>query len=433
LEEPPRHAIFILATTEKHKLLPTILSRCQIYDFNRIKINDMVEYLEYVAQQEHVEVEPEALNVIAQKADGGMRDALSIFDQVISFSQGKVTYQSVIENLNVLDYEYYFSLTESILEGNVGASILLLDEILNKGFEGQQIVTGLASFFRDLLVCKDPQTVVLFEVGEAVQKKYVNLAQRCPTPLLYKAIEWTNECDLQYRVSRNKRLLIELLLIRLCQLNSPSAPEDDKKKMTIEPIAGESSQTPTPAATQSATVSSPAPAQAAPSNTNHTTAKPEVSLPAGKKPVSISLKKHLTENAEPAAIHSPSENIKEIVNNEPVNQEDLNRFWKEYAQTEDDIHLKNTLLNFSPVLKENNQIEVEVSNPAQAAKLNEKIVVIRRYLAEQLKNSMIQIHIRLNETKTESLPFTDKEKYQYLLAKNSTLGSLVKEFNLRLD
>jgi DNA polymerase-3 subunit gamma/tau len=230
LEEPPRYAIFILATTEKHKLLPTILSRCQIYDFNRIHINDIVEYLEYVAKQERVVAEREALNVIAQKADGGMRDALSIFDQVISFSQGNVTYKSVIENLNVLDYEYYFRLTEQILQANIGGCLLLLNEILSKGFDGQHIITGFASFFRDVLVCRDPQTIVLFEVGDAVKEKYLQLAQQCPENFLYRALDLSNECDLNYRVSRNKRLLLELLLIRLCQLNRLSGQDDLKKK-----------------------------------------------------------------------------------------------------------------------------------------------------------------------------------------------------------
>ena len=169
LEEPPHHAVFILATTEKHKILPTILSRCQIYDFNRIGINDIVEYLEYVARQENISCEREALNIIAQKADGGMRDALSIFDQVVSFSQGNVTYKTVIENLNVLDYDYYFRITDAILQNDVPRCLLLLNEILSKGFDGQHIISGLALFFRDLLVCKDPQTLVLFEVGDAVK------------------------------------------------------------------------------------------------------------------------------------------------------------------------------------------------------------------------------------------------------------------------
>jgi DNA polymerase III, subunit gamma and tau len=230
LEEPPHHAIFILATTEKHKILPTILSRCQIYDFNRIEINDIVEYLEYVANQENIATEKEALNVIARKADGGMRDALSIFDQVVSFSQGNVSYKSVIENLNELDYEYYFRICDATLKKNVGQCLLLLNEILNKGFDGQQILSGLAVFFRDLLVCKDPQTIVLFSVGDAVKDKYLELAEKCPVAFLYKAIEWTNETDLNYRYSKNKRLSIELLLIRLCQSENSSENQEDTKK-----------------------------------------------------------------------------------------------------------------------------------------------------------------------------------------------------------
>ena len=218
LEEPPHHALFILATTEKHKVLPTILSRCQIYDFNRISIADIVEHLTYVASCEGVETEPEALNVIAQKADGGMRDALSIFDQVVSFTNGHITYQAVIDNLNVLDYEYYFRLTEAILGGNVRAALLILNEILGKGFDGQNFITGLASHFRDLLVCRDEATLVLFEVGASIRERYKAMAKQCADQLLFRAIELANSCDLNYKVSRNKRLLLELTLIQLCQL-----------------------------------------------------------------------------------------------------------------------------------------------------------------------------------------------------------------------
>lgn len=231
LEEPPHHALFILATTERHKVLPTILSRCQTYNFNRISIADMVEHLEYVASKEGIQAEPEALNVIAQKADGGMRDALSIFDQVASYTNGNITYQAVIQNLNVLDYDYYFRMTDLILNGNIRASLLLLNEIINKGFDAQNIVTGLASHFRDLLVCKDPATLVLFEVGASIREHYKEMAQRCPETFLFKAIELANTCDQNYRTSRNKRLLVELMLIQLCQLSLPVA--DDKKKSPV--------------------------------------------------------------------------------------------------------------------------------------------------------------------------------------------------------
>ena len=218
LEEPPRHAIFILATTEKHKILPTILSRCQIYDFNRISVEDTVNHLSYVASKEGITAEPEALNVIAMKADGGMRDALSIFDQVVSFTGGNITYKSVIDNLNVLDYEYYFRLTDCFLENKVSDALLLFNDILNKGFDGSHFITGLSSHFRDLLVGKDPVTLPLLEVGASIRQRYQEQAQKCPLSFLYRAMKLCNECDLNYRISKNKRLLVELTLIQVAQL-----------------------------------------------------------------------------------------------------------------------------------------------------------------------------------------------------------------------
>lgn len=234
LEEPPAHAIFILATTEKHKIIPTILSRCQVYDFNRISISDIVNHLQYVAQEEDVIVEPEALNIIAQKADGGMRDALSIFDQTVSYTSGNVTYKSVIENLNVLDFEYYFKITDAVLEGSVVDCLLVLNDILNRGFEGQYIISGITSHFRDLLVCKDPVTAKLFEVGASIRDRYISTAKQCSNDFLYKAIEISNDCDLNYRLSKNKRLLLELTLIKLCQLSDKQidSKEGIEKKRT---------------------------------------------------------------------------------------------------------------------------------------------------------------------------------------------------------
>ncbi|MCR5298098.1 MAG: DNA polymerase III subunit gamma/tau [Paludibacteraceae bacterium] len=225
LEEPPSYAIFILATTEKQKIPATILSRCQVYDFNRIGIRDIVSHLQYVAESEQIKAEPEALNVIAQKADGGMRDSLSIFDQVASFCNGNVTYKDVIENLNVLDYNYYFQLVDSMLGGNVPQAMLIFDEILSKGFEGGRFVQGLCSHLRDLMVCKDPQTIPLLEVGSTIAETYQQQAQRCDTEFLYKALEISNSCDLNYRSSNNKRLLVEILLIRLCQLGAKKKSE----------------------------------------------------------------------------------------------------------------------------------------------------------------------------------------------------------------
>jgi DNA polymerase-3 subunit gamma/tau len=422
LEEPPHHAIFILATTEKHKILPTILSRCQIYDFNRININDIVNYLEYVAKQENVNTEREALNVIAQKADGGMRDALSIFDQVISFSQGNVTYKTVIDNLNVLDYDYYFRLTEAAIENKVSQNMLLLNEIMSKGFDGQQILSGLALFFRDLLVCKDPQTIVLFETGDAVKKKYVELAARCDTTFLYKAIEWTNDTDLNYRLSKNKRLSIELLLIRLCQWNSPRQ-EDDKKKIVIEPISKETD------AAQKETnvkVASETPVSQPILESEKRTDNP---LATGRTVVRIGLKNSPTKednlNAEETEVVS--------VYNESFTKEELIAAWKKYADAVDDVHLKNTMLYITPELKENNKVEIVVLNPEQEHEFQEKGLEIKEFLFEQLKNNQLVLEVKINEDDANPMPFTDKEKYKYMADKNPVLSKLAKEFNLRLD
>lgn len=218
LEEPPRHAIFILATTEKHKIIPTILSRCQIFDFNRIGVADISSHLEFVAKSENVEVESEGLNIIAQKADGAMRDALSIFDQIVSFSGKSITYKDVISNLNVLDYDYYFKLVDQFLKNEVTDVMLTFNEILNHGFDGHHFITGLGSHLRDLLVCKDTVTVQLLDVGGEIKERYKQQAQAAPNDFLLKALEISNECDYHYKLSQNKRLLIELAIIRIAQL-----------------------------------------------------------------------------------------------------------------------------------------------------------------------------------------------------------------------
>lgn len=218
LEEPPKHAVFILATTEKHKIIPTILSRCQIFDFKAISVQDAVDHLQYIATQEGVTAEPEALNVIAQKADGGMRDALSIFDQVVSFCGDDVTYDKVIENLNVLDYDYYFKIVNDCKDGKVADVLVMFNEILSKGFDGQNFINGLASHLRDVMVSRDAATLPLLEVGDAIKKKYQAQAKLCTSEFLYDALDLCNECDLVYRTSKNKRLLVELTLIRLAQL-----------------------------------------------------------------------------------------------------------------------------------------------------------------------------------------------------------------------
>ena len=218
LEEPPNYAIFILATTEMHKILPTILSRCQIFDFNRIRVEDIAKHLAEIANKEGIAYDEDGLHLIAQKADGGLRDALSMFDQIVSFSSKNVNYKTVIDNLNILDYDYYFKLTDAILSEDVANALLLFDEILSNGFDGNHFITGLASHFRNLLVCKDASTLKLLEVSEGIRQKYHIQSQLAPLSFLISALNISNQCDLNYKTSKNQRLQVELTLIKLCHI-----------------------------------------------------------------------------------------------------------------------------------------------------------------------------------------------------------------------
>ncbi|MDO5428816.1 DNA polymerase III subunit gamma/tau [Parabacteroides sp.] len=442
LEEPPHHALFILATTEKHKVLPTILSRCQIYDFSRISIADMVEHLQYVSSQEGVTAEPEALNVIAQKADGGMRDALSIFDQVVSFTNGNITYQAVIDNLNVLDYEYYFRLTDAILSGNVRASLLILNEILGKGFDGQNIITGLAGHFRDLLVCRDESTLVLFEVGASIRERYKEMAKHCPDQLLFKAIELANTCDLNYRASRNKRLLLELTLIQLCQLTQVAA--DDKKKALIEPIAGtnpasqavNSGKPQQPPQAPSVTAAAGAPQVMSTHMPSSVPAPPPSTAPnparRTARPMGISMKEIGVEKPKQQTVQQATTNVKEVVT--PFDNDSLVREWDNYAATIDKkVYLKNTMINCKPTLQENYYFEVAVHNPGQQEELINNAIHILPFLRQHLNNSRIQMRVRIVEGNEKHLAYTSTEKLELLMKINPTLGRLRDEFNLTLD
>ncbi len=459
LEEPPHHALFILATTEKHKVLPTILSRCQIYDFSRISIADMVEHLEYVASRENVTAEPEALNVIAQKADGGMRDALSIFDQVVSFTNGNITYQAVIDNLNVLDYEYYFRLTDSILAGNVRSSILTLNEILSKGFDGQNIITGLAAHFRDLLVCKDEATLILFEVGASIRERYKEMAKRCPDQLLFKAIELANTCDLNYRASRNKRLLLELTLIQLCQLSNAGQAVDDKKKGLIEPIASGSPGQAVSQGAQPVNQGQPArqpvqPGQPYPQQpvnqgndngrviaTNMPSSATVIpQSPSAAPPKKVNRPPHLGTSLKEIGVEKPknqtvqqnTQAVQEVVT--PFGEDELVRVWDAYAASIDKkVYLKNTMINCKPVLQENYFIEEGVHNPGQKDELSNGCVDLLNYLRVQLKNTRIQMRVRIIEANEKHLAYTSTEKFEHLLSVNPVLGKLKDEFNLTLD
>lgn len=432
LEEPPHHAIFILATTEKHKILPTILSRCQIYDFSRITIKDTVEHLQYVASQENVTAEPEALNVIAQKADGGMRDALSIFDQVVSFTGGNITYKAVIENLNVLDYEYYFKLTDYILAGNVTDSLLIFDEILGKGFDGNNIITGIASHFRDLLLCKDPRTAALFEVGASIRERYIETARKCSDEFLYKAIKLVNDCDLNYRASRNKRLLSELTLIQLCQASfNPIGIEDEKKKVIspvfsntpAPPVATAQQNQDTTPQRQNTVVAPPMP---------HTQPKTQLKqMPKSSvKGLGVSISSIGREKPKEETIVTQST----VVLTETFTPMQLITAWKAFAEgLTEEHHLKNTMLNCLPSLLNRDTFEVVVNNPVQEQRLTESGTDILTHLRNELRNTQIQMKIRISVENEKKLAFTPAEKFRLMMEENESLRRLKDEFGLELS
>ena len=366
LEEPPHHAIFILATTEKHKILPTILSRCQIYDFNRMNVQDTVGHLQYVASKEGIQAEPEALNVIAQKADGGMRAALSIFDQVASFTGGNISYQGVIQNLNVLDYEYYFRLTDFFLENKASDTMLLLNEVLRKGFDAHHFITGLASHFRDLLVSKDPITLPLLEVGASIRERYQQQAQKCEQKFLYRAMKLCNDCDLNYRTSKNKRLLVELTLLQCAQLPLPDADDligGRSPRKRLKPLFTQQPVTTSPSQPQQ-----PIGEVAARKNP-----LPEIKIEKRKIPVmklgtGISIRNYQTpEEKKTADTPKNTETVSQQSDYEDYmfNEKDLNYYWREFAQQKLPIEEKANaarMMTMSPKLLDDPTFEVGVDN-----------------------------------------------------------------------
>lgn len=458
LEEPPRHAIFILATTEKQKILPTILSRCQIYDFSRIRVEDIVEHLAHVAQKEGIAFEPEALNVIAQKADGGMRDALSIFDQMVSFSRGNITYKSVIENLNVLDYEYYFKLTDYLLQGDVPNSLLLLNDVLNKGFDASNFINGLGSHFRDLLVSKDVATVGLLEVGASIREQYKTQAQRAPLPFLYKAMKLCSDCSLNYRNARNKRFLIECTLIQLAQLTQPDADVPDGgrgPKPAIKPIFNHTQVT--PAATAQPVAPQQQPVTPTVSVAQQTPAAPATSANQPvphTAPSALQQDKPVTNAGKPKVVANISElgvSIRKKANDEtkpqeqtqlvrfsdnrPLTQEAVVESWKRFASQlpHDQVALKNRMPSMPVVLQANDQVEVTVENDVSAKQLNEMLINIRSFMQSDLHNSDLSLKVSVKEVELSVQSLSRFEQYRKMVEKNPWLQHLQDRLGLELN
>ena len=459
LEEPPRHAIFILATTEKHKILPTILSRCQIYDFNRISVEETVAHLAYVASKEGITAEPEALNIIALKGDGGMRDALSIFDQVVSFTGGNITYQSVIENLNVLDYEYYFRLTDHFLENKVCDALLLLNDVLNKGFDGSHFITGLSSHFRDLLVSKDPATLPLLEVGASIRQRYQEQAQKCPLPFLYRAMKLCNDCDLNYRASKNKRLLVELTLIQVAQITAEGddAASGHSPKQAIKPIftqpapAQQSQAAPVAPRPQASIKSQTAPATTPVTNTAATTTnsvphttptaillaqgKEEKKVPVMKMSgLGVSIKRPKAEEETKSTTTTTAQQAAQPEEDYIFNERDVNYYWQEYAgrMPKEQVAIAKRMQNMRVTLLNDTTFEAVVDNEIVSKEFTAMIPHLQEYLRARLKNRKVTMTVRISAPTEKVHAYGRVEKFQMMVQKNDALLQLKNEFGLEL-
>ena len=448
LEEPPPYAIFILATTEKHKILPTILSRCQIFDFNRIQVEDIANHLAKIAERENINTDNDGLHIIAQKADGGLRDALSMFDQIVSYTNRNVTYQAVISNLNILDYDYYFKLTDFLTAGDVSNTLLLFNEVLNNGFDGNNFINGLAGHFRNLLVGKDNQTIKLLEVSETIKQKYLSQSNSVSLGFILTALNLANQCDLNYKNSKNQRLQVELALIKMCHIpsviqlaNTATDSDQDKKKTLVKSVPAESKpenqvKPPIPT-TENKPIASTTPA-----------APPKVEVPAvSTAPVAASIKTSpVQKNAMPSLIPSLTDlnagiNLNEedkgpqyVRGNEKkaFTEAQFKECWQAYAQKakeEDKIHLFTLLTSNEPIL-DGVHVTVLVENIALESTLQTEKIELLNYLRGSLGNFDVQIFSKRVEAKQSDRIYTNKDKYAYLMEKNPKLEEFRQKFNL---
>ena len=445
LEEPPKHAIFILATTEKHKIIPTILSRCQIFDFKRITVKDATEYLKYIAEQQGIEAEESALHIIAQKADGAMRDALSIFDRVVSFSGKELTRKAVTENLNVLDYDTYFSATDLILENKIPELLILLNDTLSYGFDGHHFITGLASHFRDLMVCQHPETIALLEVGEDVKNQYKEQAAETSKDFLLKAIDLANDCDLKYKSSKNQRLLVELTLMKLASITYDG---EKKKSDFIIPASFFSGRPKTNGAAPPKTNEKPKTATTSVTETVPETPEPQPVLaqepqeeyqPAKKIQIKPSEKRVSGLSLSSIKAKKAHENTKtsevdhEELPKEPFSEAEMQAHWDDFVDQLEDKGRKILASNLQtdvPKLKNDHTIWIELPNSTMKKEVEREQSLMLNYLKEKLNNHSITLHITVNEEVAKKFAFTPAEKYEKLREKNPAIDLLRKEFDL---
>jgi DNA polymerase III subunit gamma/tau len=458
LEEPPSYAIFILATTEKHKIIPTILSRCQIFDFNRIQIKDISNHLAAIARKEEISAEEEALQLIAQKADGGLRDALSMFDLIVTFSTDRsITYKNTIANLHILDYDYYFAITQALLTENIPQALVSFDEILKKGFDGHNFIVGLCEHFRNLMVCKDNATIQLLQVSGNVQRKYIEQSAQASVSFLLTALNLGSQCDLNYKTSKNQRLHVELTLMKMAHI--PSAVNlarglqngtVELKKKTDEPAGnsqitnGQKSNGQAPASqgnngqgtvhTPVLPEQPPAAINPAKENGNHkytptAATKPTIRIPTDLK----DLEKQVQPSAEKAALANNAE--VQTRENRPFTKEQLENCWKAYAQsrlTDIGYNSEQVILNRPIELKENT-ILLKLDSQTQMSQLNEFKPLLLEYLRKNMRNFSIELQAEIAPQEAKKMIYTSQEKFKYLAEKHPVLQDLKNKLGLDLE
>ena len=433
LEEPPSYAIFILATTEKHKVLPTILSRCQVYDFSRITVADTIHHLQYVARQEGITASEEALNVVAQKADGGMRDALSIFDQLVSFCGTQISYEQAIEVLNVLDTDYYFRLVNAALAGNVSEALLLLNEVLTKGFDAGNFVTGFAQHLRDVLVSKDVATLPLLETSDVIRQHYQEQAQRCAAKWLFNALDIVNTCDINYRTAKNKRLTVELALVKLCRLTEAPAQEVQRVQSTGGQAATPTMQTAPRSATapQPTAVVQPA---VAPKPATPTAPPPPKPTSLGAMPSLGNLGKLSTTpqaTAQPTAVAPTTEQQKR---NNPFTLDQLKSAWVgQIKYFEKEERFKAMLTTYELVQDSETKFHITVDNQLQKKEFAKFGKQLMDRVRDVLQNDDVQLRVEVAEYTAAQVAYTSTEKYKILNQLNPHLEELRQRMNLQIE
>ena len=437
LEEPPSYVIFILATTEKHKILPTILSRCQVYDFQRMTTQNTVDHLMYVAEKEGYTAEPEALALIAEKADGGMRDALSIFDQMVSFSGGNITYESVCQNLNVLSQEYYFQLVDYFLASRVPECLMLFNEVLQKGFDGGNFMAGLATHMRDLLVSRDAVTLPLLEVSDKMRVRYQEQAQRCPVHFIYKVLKLANECDLAYRTSRNKRLQVELSLIQCAAPSDSSSEREGEKKNEPIAISPKKAQPSTPIAPITQISPETPNKQIIPTTSNPIEAPVSEASPRKLPKVSFkhfgAARKEEEDAKSQEALPQGSGDDTPLV--EPINSDKLTAAWYAFIGTlpRESAALAERFKGLQPVVKDDNTAVLTVSNPQVQKTVESQMPQILNTMRRELRNVEFRIETKLEELQEVAKSFGPSEMLKMMKNQNADVDELVNKLDLTFD